>query len=165
MVRSRGQAWPDALSAPAPEALRRTRGRRYGPQHARIPAPTSRARPSAAPRRRRQHDGHARHAAKSRKRDVPAPAHAATKPLEWGGTTAVRVELPGLLLPRLARWSYPMRTLYISPANKTRQGGTHENRRDRSARQGAPLWYSRRQRGRHSQKRPRDLRASRAQEP
>src|SRR6476660_2873215 len=70
--------------------------------------------------RRRQHDGPARPAAKSHKRDVPAPAHAATKPFEWGGTTAVLLDLPGFLLPSLARWSYPVRTLYISPA--TRRG-------------------------------------------
>src|SRR5262249_16507202 len=40
--------------------------------------------------RRRQDDGanHARNPAKPRKSDVPTPAHAATKPSEWGGTAA-----------------------------------------------------------------------------
>src|SRR5215510_2325663 len=44
-------------------------------------------------------------------------------------------------------------------------GGAHENRRDRSARTGTPLWNSRRQRGRDPEKRPRNLRPGRAQEP
>src|SRR5262249_15901232 len=41
--------------------------------------------------RRRQDDGadHARNPAKPRKSDVPTPAHAATKPSEWGGTAAM----------------------------------------------------------------------------
>jgi hypothetical protein len=30
--------------------------------------------------------------------------------------------LPGFLLPSLARWSYPVRTLYISPATRRGRG-------------------------------------------
>jgi len=64
--------------------------------------PASGERPAFRARgRRRQNDGHARHAAKPRKSDVPAPAHAATKPSEWGGTTA-RFIGPYLGGPRVA---------------------------------------------------------------
>src|SRR5207244_12610304 len=43
---------------------------------------------------RRPNGGHARHTAKPRKSDVPAPAHAATNPSAWGGTTALRPRRP-----------------------------------------------------------------------
>jgi hypothetical protein len=53
--------------------------------------------------------------------------------------------------------------LYICPQISAGRGGTHENRRDRSARPVKALRHSRRQRGRNPQKRSRNLRAGRAQ--
>jgi hypothetical protein len=50
--------------------------------------PASGRRRALGARVRRGEDD-ARHAAKPRKRDVPTPTHAATKPSEWGGTAAM----------------------------------------------------------------------------
>src|SRR5262249_51523530 len=111
--------------------------------------------------RRRQDDGtsHARNPAKPRKSDVPTPAHSATKPSEWGGTAAMltgprrhaphrsRVVLRGALVVYFV----------IFRPQEARQGGAHENRRDRSARTGTSFWNSRRQRGRDPQGRTRNL--------
>src|SRR4029453_3836681 len=56
-------------------------------------------------------------------------------------------------------WSYRPPSLYILPANKRWQGGTHENRRDRSARPDQALRHARPQKGRNPQKRPQSAKA------
>src|SRR5262249_9566296 len=67
-------------------------------------------------------DGHAGHAAKSRKRDVPAPAHAATKPFEWGGTTAVFVNFAALSPPHGPPDGLTRPELVYFACNQARQG-------------------------------------------
>src|SRR5262249_53216342 len=119
--------------------------------------------------RRRKDNGadHARNPAKPRKSDVPTPAHPATKPSEWGGTAAT---LTGARRPALHRSRVVLRGALVvyfvifSPAG-SEAGGAHENRRDRSARTGTPLRNSRRQGGRDPEKRARNIRAGRAEEP
>src|SRR5262245_20558224 len=92
--------------------------------------------------RRRQDDGanHARNPAKPRKSDVPTPAHAATKPSEWGGTAATlarprrpalhhsRVVLQGAVVVyfahRQARQGALMKIVEIVPRARARLYGT-----------------------------------------
>src|SRR5262249_17024804 len=92
--------------------------------------------------RRRQGGGRhpARNPAKSRKSDVPTPAHAATKPSEWGGTAATparpcrpalrrsRVVLQGAVVVyfahRQARQGALMKIVEIVPRARARLYGT-----------------------------------------
>src|SRR4030095_192728 len=92
--------------------------------------------------RRRQDDGanRARNPAKPRKSDVPTPAHATTKPSEWGGTAAMlawprrpvlhrsRVVLRGAVVVyfahRQARQGALMKIVEIVPRARTRLYGT-----------------------------------------